>query len=254
MVILVFGCPVAGVYKVSQRREPKDDPNPSIFLTISVFFTALNVTNRKFCALLLIQGRIMLHTTDPADPNRCQGASKGGQCLHLAEPGQPYCAVHGKRQLAKDNPALRQYRLANATYRDRAAQLSDSNEISSLRDEIALARLLIETRFNSCRSDVEVLANIGAMNQQFLTLERLCKTFQQLQESSSMLLDKAAVQKLGQKIVEILYDELQHITGYEEIVDRIMSRLSGAIGAARNVSPGSTTTVTQITRDDAYVQ
>ena len=84
----------------------------------------------------------MKRVKDPTDPNRCQGAAPDGQCWNRAEPGSDRCRVHGgwDKQAEQDK---RLYLLTKAQHRMRLAQLSEHEHIKSLRDEIALARILI---------------------------------------------------------------------------------------------------------------
>ena len=175
----------------------------------------------------------MDRVTDLADPCRCKGAAPGGQCLYLAEPGNDYCRLHGgsNKEVSRDK---RQYHLTNARYRSRLAQLTDHEEIKSLRDEIGLTRILIEELWNSCKNETDLLASCHSFNQLFQTLDRLVKTSHQTEQSLGTLLSKAAVIRLGQRIADILIDELQDIDGFEEKVDRINCLMFDAIEHTTN--------------------
>lgn len=114
------------------------------------------------------------------------------------------------------------------------AELRDHEQVKSLRDEIALCRILIEERYNSIKDDTDMLAASSSINSLFLTLERLVRTTHTIEQNLGNLLTKATVIMLGQAIVQILTEELQHVQNYESIVDRTCDRLYDAIESARN--------------------
>lgn len=172
----------------------------------------------------------MDRVTDPADPTRCKGASNDGQCRNVAEEGSDYCRAHGGR--VEDSRRL--YLLQKAKYRQRLAQLKDHEEIKSLREEIALCRMMIEERLNMVKTDTELLAAYSTVNSLLLTMERLIKTSHQIEQNLGALLAKPTVILLGQSIVQILIEELKGIPQYEERVDSITDRLFLTIEQATN--------------------
>ena len=175
----------------------------------------------------------MKRVNDLADPRRCKGAAPDGQCQNFAEEGSDYCAAHcGKSNL----PAIqtRQYLLAKADFRKRLAELGDHEDIKSLRDEIALARMLIEKRLNMVQTDNDILAACGPINQLLLTVERLVKSAHQIETNLGVLLARKSVLRLGQQICQIITEELEGIENYEEIVDSIINRIIETIKRANN--------------------
>jgi len=55
-----------------------------------------------------------------------------------------------------------------------------------------------------------------------------------MEVSLGTLLSKASIFTLGQEIVSILIDELQHIEGHEAIIDRISEKMVVAIAGQQN--------------------
>ena len=173
----------------------------------------------------------MKRVKDPADPNRCQGAAPDGQCWNRAEPGSDRCRVHGGRDKEAEQDK-RLYLLTKAQHRMRLAQLSEHEQIKSLRDEIALARMLIEERFNRIKNDSDLLAAFGPINTALLTVERLVKSAHAIEQNLGSLLSKPSVLALGQSISRIIVEELEGVENYEAIVDRINHRIVETIAAA----------------------
>lgn len=178
----------------------------------------------------------MTRVSDPADPNRCKGANKDGQCWSRALDGSDYCLKCGRP--ADTTAALeeqrRQYHLTEARYRTRLAQLAEHSDVKSLRDEIALARLLVERRFELIKNDADLINACGQLNALLLTVDRLVKSAHSIEQSLGVLLARDTVLRLGQSICEILADELELVPGHEEIIERVTDRLINTISATNN--------------------
>jgi len=175
----------------------------------------------------------MQRVTDLADPRRCKGSKGEGQCMNLAEDGSEYCVACGGVNRA---PArrLRQYLLAQAQDRTRLAQFAEHEEVKSLRDEIALARMLIERRFNLIQNDADLMQACGPLNTMLLTVERLVKSAHAIEQSLGNLLARQSVLRLGQLICQIIVDRLEGIPNYEQIVDGIITDIVATIQDANN--------------------
>jgi hypothetical protein len=179
------------------------------------------------------RNRSMDRVTDPADPRRCQAPDRMGQCWNVAEPGCDYCRKHAGTD--KDSAKqIRQYQLTNARLRQRLSQKTDHDQITSLREEIGLTKILIEELMNSCKTDTELLAHTGTFNQLAMTLEKLIKTSHQMEQSLGLLLSKPTLVVLGQDIIHILIEELKGVPEYEERIDRITGRMIDTIEHATN--------------------
>jgi len=171
--------------------------------------------------------------TDLADPHRCKGPKPDGQCRNIAEVGSAYCQACGGRSQA---PArrLRQYLLAKAQDSTRLAQFAEHEDVKSLRDEIALTRMLIERRFNLVRDDADLISACGSLNTLILTVERLVKSAHVIEKSLGTLLARAAVLRVGQQICQIIVDRLEGIPNYEQIVDAIITDIVATVSKADN--------------------
>jgi hypothetical protein len=174
----------------------------------------------------------MQHVTDLADPRRCQGSSPTGQCRNVAEPGCDFCRAH---QGADTGEEKRIYLLHKSQYRDRLTKLSSHDNLKSLREEIAIVRMLIEEKLNLVRNEADFISSFGPIQQALLTVEKLMKTFHAMEQSLGSLLSKTAIVRLGQSISSIIIDELKEVPDFEAIVDRINSRILEAIVNMQNV-------------------
>lgn len=162
----------------------------------------------------------------------CQAQAKGGRCPNRPVPGSAYCKAHSNM---KRNPEPTQYKLNQARYKHRHGEFSSHEALLSLRDEIALVKILIEERFNMIKNDSDLMVACGPLNTLFLTLEKLVKSCNQLEKSLGNLLSKAALLAFASQVVEIITEELDSIPGYEEIVDRVSDRLITAAADTKNL-------------------
>lgn len=175
---------------------------------------------------------------DPADPRRCKGNARDGQCSNLAVPGSEYCRPCGGRDRSLEI-GRRQYLLQKAEYRKRLSELTDHEDVKSLRDEIAIARMLIEERLNNIHDKNDMLAACGPLNQLLLTVERLVKSAHVLEQNLGLLLSKETVVQLAGRLGDIVIAVLQEagIPNYEEVADTIFQRFILCAKGAQNQEP-----------------
>jgi hypothetical protein len=109
-------------------------------------------------------------------------------------------------------------------------------EVRSLREEIHLARMMVETRLELIEENDkgDMLAAFSNVNTYLQTIEKLVSSCHRMEVSLGTLLSKASIFSLGQDIVNIVIDEVQHIDGYEAIVDKISERIVTVIAEQQN--------------------
>jgi hypothetical protein len=171
------------------------------------------------------------------DPDRCQGVTERGQCTQLATEGSQFCTRHSRKPGAKvESDRLRHYLLSNPMLQAKMDRQFGVEEVRSLREEIHLARVMIETRLDLIEPDDkgEMLAAFSSINTYLQTIEKLTSSCHKMEISLGSLLTKSSVFALGQDMVGILADELQGIDNYEEVIDRISERLVVAIANTQN--------------------
>lgn len=174
---------------------------------------------------------------DPADPRRCQAVNSKAQCPQLAVEGSEYCSMHRRTGTASEHKErVRHYLLSNPELQERLNRQAAIEEVRSLREEIHLARTMVETRLDLIEDGDrgDMLAAFSSVNTYLQTIEKLVSSCHRMEVSLGSLLSKASIFSLGQEIVNILADELQLIDNYEEIVDRISERIVVAIAEQGN--------------------
>jgi len=177
----------------------------------------------------------MQRVTDLSDPRRCQGKAPDGQCRNFSVTGSDYCEVHGGRDMTEIHEK-RGFMLAKADDMTRLAGLSHTLEpVKELHDAISLTHMLIEKRWNLIKDDADLIMGCGPLNQLIQTMEKLVNSCHRIETNLGELLARHAVLSLAKEMVEIVIDELEGIEDYEEIIDRITSRLINTIRHADNI-------------------
>ncbi len=162
------------------------------------------------------------------DPNRCKASAGDTQCLNKAAVGSDYCAAHnGIDQSEAMNK--RAYLLAEAHDRAKLARFAESESIKSLRDEIALARLMVERHWNMIKNDNDFVNRAPSINSLLLTIERLIKSSHSIEQSLKSLLGREHVIAFAQLLVKAVMDELDTVPGYEKIMDRVIAKIMSTL-------------------------
>jgi hypothetical protein len=172
----------------------------------------------------------MAHVREPDDPARCKGSCGSEQCWNRAVTGSDFCEAHNGIDKGPANN-MRSYLLAQAEDQAKLAQYAESENIKSLRDEIALARIMVERYWNMVKTDNDFIARAPSINSLLLTIERLIKSSHSIEQSLQTLLGRPAVIAFAQLLVQAVMDELESIPNYEPIADRILKRVMATVSA-----------------------
>jgi len=144
----------------------------------------------------------------PDDPNRCQGVCSYGQCPNLAVLGGTVCRIHGGagQQRSVERKSLRNYRIG--IYQARLERFADSDIIKSLREEIGLLRILVETRFASCKTDMDLMLQSGPIADLIMKVEKTVTSCHSMEDKLKQVLDKQALIQFAGEVVGIVGEAL----------------------------------------------
>ena len=172
--------------------------------------------------------------TDPADPRRCKGPTPSGQCMNEAEDGCENCLVHCGPPSTALSPTKRVYLLTRADARKRLAELAEHEEVKSLREEIALTRMMIETQFNGINSDLDWAMRWPAIERGIRTVHGLVKDCHVIEQNLGSMLSKETVLGLAHRICQVVIDRLQGIDNYTDLTDDIIHSVIQIVQDANN--------------------
>ena len=164
------------------------------------------------------------------DPRRCTSVTAKGQCLLIKDEGSNYCRLHrGAGVVAAPKRALNNYRIEK--FNGRLAELVNSGGIKSLRDEIAILRMLIEERMNFCKDSHDLILASGPISDLATRLEKLVTSCHKLEGSMGELMDKQALMHFATRVVDIITEEIQN----DILIERISDRIIAAMGEKNTV-------------------
>lgn len=163
---------------------------------------------------------------DDEDPNRCQGTHPGGQCKYLAVEGSKFCQRHGGNKHIQSIEAkeVRQYRLG--IWQDRLDEFSESLKIKSLREEIGILRLVLETILNQCKDKSTLVLQSSRISDLVIKIEKLVVSCNRLDTSMSMLLGKSEAINFASQIVNIICEHVSDPEVQDVISNDIIDVLS----------------------------
>jgi hypothetical protein len=159
------------------------------------------------------------------DPRRCQGTNNQGQCHNKAVTDSNYCPAHGGNKAAEsaERKRMRNYRLAK--FKARVTELGDSDNITSLKDEVAILRMLIEERINRCNDSHELLLVSGPLSDLIMKCEKLVTSCHRLDSRLGNLLDRSKILQFAQVVIEIIGKYVTDEDDLESIGDEILKAL-----------------------------
>ena len=164
--------------------------------------------------------------TDEDDPRRCQCIRPSqGQCYNVSVDNSNYCPAHGGNKAfeAAKNKELRNYRLNK--FKARIQELGNSDEVISLRDEVAILRILIEEKINRCDDESDLLLMSGPLSDLIMKVEKVVNSCNRLEARLGDHLDKTKVLQYAQMIVQIIANHVEDDKIIEAINEEIFQAL-----------------------------
>lgn len=169
-----------------------------------------------------------LKKADPDSPNRCKGLSHKGQsqCPYLAEQGHDYCQRHlASHYTNVEKKNVRNYQLTK--YQARVEDFADNSEVKSLREEIGITRLLLETIMNSCENSNKLIIHTPQISDLVMKIDKLVNSCHRLEQSTGLLLEKQAAMTLGDALVEIISTHIEDEDTIFQIAEDIINKIAG---------------------------
>ena len=159
-----------------------------------------------------------LERADPDSPERCTHTRKSDnqQCPYKRKPNSPYCPKHAP---SDEKERIYNYRLTQ--FKARVQDFSVSPQIKSLREEIGIARLVLENIVNLCKDNTHLLLNSSQISNMVSQIDRLVNSCHKLEISTEQLLDRSKALQLADGILRILSEELDDPTIVAKIASKV---------------------------------
>jgi len=186
---------------------------------------------------------------DPADPDRCQSVGKqgSGQCEFLSVKGlitrgllerehseEAYqsatsCPAHAGFNQVKAAEKRRSHSYRLEIWQQRINEFAEDETTMTLRGEIGIIRMMIESLINQCGGDTQQLIVYSQrISGLIMNCERLVTSCDKLESKMSMLLDRSSALSFAAKVVEVIS---KHITD-PEVIDAISNDIITALNEA----------------------
>jgi hypothetical protein len=148
----------------------------------------------------------------------CKWTTAVGPCTQPALPGEKFCERHTEGGTQK---IIKHYLLTQKWMRDPAERHLQVDELKSLREEIMIARVLVETRLNMCKSEAELVAAMPSIQGYLNTIEKVVISCHTMETKLGQMLNKSAIMSIAQKIVTMIDTNLKGISDHDAIVEKI---------------------------------
>lgn len=132
----------------------------------------------------------------------CEGSYGGVRCRQRKIANSRFCKAHTKPE------KMANLRVNTNVLFGRLSELSSSDNIKSLRDEIAILRLIIEGKLNLVKDATDLMLYSDDLRDLVDCLQRSLKTMNQIDISSGNMLDKSTILSYTEKILEIIANEV----------------------------------------------
>jgi len=171
--------------------------------------------------------------TDADSPNRCQAVTTKGQCRGVKEPGRETCRMHGGAQKS----GIKNYQLTK--FKARLDRIAESPDLKSLRDEVAILRMMLEERLEQCKDSMDLIYSSGPISDLVSKIERTVVSCNKLELVSGALLDKQAIMQFGSELVALLGVEIKDEALLARLSEKIYATISRTLSCDEEESTGS---------------
>jgi glutamine synthetase adenylyltransferase len=148
--------------------------------------------------------------------------------MNVATEHSSYCLAHGgnKAEQTARLQSLNNYRLTRANAR--LLELAHNPNLKNLRDEVAILRIMLEERLNSCKDAVDMMTQSGALVDLITKIQLLVISAAKLERVAGDLLDRSALINFANEVVTIISEEVTDAAQISRISDRIFEATSRA--------------------------
>ena len=166
---------------------------------------------------------IQITRVDEDSEFRCQAATKLGQCLNRVVPGSEFCIVHGgKNALDKQKVNARRIYMLEK-FQDKVHRHVDHENLKSLREEIAILRMMLETQLNSCKDATDLMLKSSGISRMVSEIEKLVRSCDKLEQTSGSMLDATQAISWVNQIAGIMDTHIDDPDVVRVIADEIMT-------------------------------
>jgi len=170
--------------------------------------------------------------TEEDQADRCNAVTgrTGSQCTNVAAPGSKFCLAHGGNKAAEKaaKAEVRNYQLAK--FQAKLERFGDNPNIKSLRDEVAILRMILEEKLNQCADVKELIYASGPISDLVLKIDKVVNSCNKLDRTMGTLLDKSSVLQFGAELIQVISEEIDDEDVLTAVSERILEVMQHTIG------------------------
>jgi hypothetical protein len=169
----------------------------------------------------------MVRANGDDDPRRCTDSYRDGPCPYIAVEHGTKCQMHGGTQQFEKYERQELFKYRAEKWQEKIAHFAEDDSVKSLRQEIGVARMLLEETLNQCKDATELLVYSTKINAMVDQISKLVVNCTKLEDRLGVVIDKSTVLNLGHQVLEIIKEYVPEDC-YELVANRIISTISTA--------------------------
>ena len=170
---------------------------------------------------------VKLIKCEPDDPRRCKSNIKTGQCPFLAEEGCENCMMHGANKEIAKAEKIEQSNYNIAKWQKRINEKANAPGVKSLREEVAMLRILMEEEWNMCNDEKELLMHSPRLSDLAKDIDKVLGSCHRIEQSSGQMLDKTLAMNFGAQVITIIGGYIKDDDILDKIGNDILEALKG---------------------------
>ena len=170
-----------------------------------------------------------------ADPERCQAMVPNGQCINKRHLGSLYCLVHGGNKAGQAELIVKERNYLLGIWQARIDKKLASPDLKSLRDEVAIARMMLEVRLTHCKDASDLLLHSGAIADLITKIEKVVTSCHKLDTNLGQVLDKQALLNFAGRVIQIISTVLSGLENGDKYIDEIGNLILSEVGKLGNL-------------------
>lgn len=166
---------------------------------------------------------------------QCQTETRRGQCLNAMMPDSRYCPVHGGNRAysAARKQRFRMYQVER--YQKRIEDMQEHEGANSFREEIAVLRMMLATRLESCKDDHDLMMHSQLISNLVTSIEKAVTSALKLEKELGKLLTEDQAAAWTTEILEIICTHVEDpdlleamANEIDESLERVLDPRSGS--------------------------
>lgn len=160
-----------------------------------------------------------------SEEERCQSVTARGQCQLKKMPDSEFCPCHGGNRafVAARKQRRRLYDVER--YKKKIATMQDHEGANSFREEIAVLRMMLETRLNQCQDDHDLMLHSQVISNLISGINTAVTSATRLEKELGKLFSEEQASAFAMELLEIISNHVTDPLVLDEISNDLLESL-----------------------------